>query len=564
MNTLGPGMNTLNTGMNTLNTGMSPLNTGINTGINTGMIGTNNMLASNLNTNMMGANMVGNNMMMNANLVNNTPQMMNTSPQLSMNNSLPLNANAVNVNSQLGVPQQTTSIPTSTSSPGIDVGLPSIELSGVSGAESPSSVASPRSLGAVTDSANAADSQADDQSSEASEATSGGGASASSPPTKGVWLSGGRSRSENTSLRKAPHSGGEESDASNTTTSTATTSTATTASAPAATTTLTTSSEPPAIQRAASSNSVPARPKRSLVDTSGSSNRDPDEINLLQQSLELVWRRKSVPIMGEWKKASPANYHYKKLTKQKEFDTFERCLRLLFDWPEKLRIDEVFKVYNPQCVLDFNSYRKKIEQRQRENPALFKKTDWEGSKQVETKRAVIDRYDNYAKSFVWNHPTRHTDELPIIPVVHGTDYEVAKHICNTGFTTVASLDSGYYGQGMYFSTSISYTIPYFVGKKTPCILLCFAMPGNVFPVSECPKGDAATALLGKPVKSGYHCHYVSTNKSGLIYNPETDRGCYDEVVLFQECQVVPAYMITAQKKGLHKLATEWARDSVPS
>jgi len=65
-------------------------------------------------------------------------------------------------------------------------------------------------------------------------------------------------------------------------------------------------------------------------------------------------------------------------------------------------------------------------------------------------------------SYTWNS---HKTEVPIIPAAHGTDLVVAKQICSSGFAALSSLDAGFYGKGIYFSSSCMYTTPYFATKK---------------------------------------------------------------------------------------------------
>jgi len=110
------------------------------------------------------------------------------------------------------------------------------------------------------------------------------------------------------------------------------------------------------------------------------------------------------------------------------------------------------------------------------------------------------------------------DDVPIIPVIHGTSMEIASKVCKAGFANISNLDDGFYGKGIYFSTSAMYCIPYFLKRKDPAVLLCFLCPGNTYPVTEKVRGNRS--LLGKPLKSKYQSHYVAVNKDGTnwIFN----------------------------------------------
>jgi len=78
---------------------------------------------------------------------------------------------------------------------------------------------------------------------------------------------------------------------------------------------------------------------------------------------------------------------------------------------------------------------------------------------------------------------------PILAVAHGTDYDKALKIMVSGFASLSTLDTGYYGKGMYFTSYAIYTIPYFIPAPDPCILICFILPGNPYPVVEQPRQE---------------------------------------------------------------------------
>jgi len=170
---------------------------------------------------------------------------------------------------------------------------------------------------------------------------------------------------------------------------------------------------------------------------------------------------------------------------------------------------------------------------------------------------VYSEYEKRINESPWNqHIDPQHPELPIMPVLHGTDLKIAEKICQTGFATTSSLDAGYYGQGMYFSTYALYCLPYFCTRKEPVILLCYALPGNIFPVVESPK--AADHLVGAALKTGYQSHYILTNRQGEI----SDFGSpdhFDELVIPQESQVIPAYILRIGKANLVALGKEWTR-----
>jgi hypothetical protein len=46
------------------------------------------------------------------------------------------------------------------------------------------------------------------------------------------------------------------------------------------------------------------------------------------------------------------------------------------------------------------------------------------------------------------------------------------------------IDAGFYGKGIYFSTTAIYTLPYFGTRKNPALIISWLLPGNVYPVIE--------------------------------------------------------------------------------
>jgi len=153
-------------------------------------------------------------------------------------------------------------------------------------------------------------------------------------------------------------------------------------------------------------------------------------------------------------------------------------------------------------------------------------------------------------------------DSPIIPVVHGTDEPIAWKIATSGFASLSILDSGYYGKGIYFSTSAQYTLPYFGTKRSPVILICLAVPGNPYPVIEPPSAEINWS--GKHMAGGHQSHYVVTTKKGLPFTEqdyvEKKEKVYDELVLQQDAQVVPIFLLKINPSNFLKLMKIFQRE----
>jgi len=157
-------------------------------------------------------------------------------------------------------------------------------------------------------------------------------------------------------------------------------------------------------------------------------------------------------------------------------------------------------------------------------------------------------------AFSWN---KSDDSVPIIPVVHGTDGKVGRQICSAGFAALSSLDAGYYGKGIYFTSSCLYATPYFATKPEPAILVCFCIPGNVRPIVE--NREEKICFLGVPIDSGYQSHYVLTYRDGSPITKMKEKS-YNEVVLASDPQVVPVFLMIVKKDILMGLIKEFTRD----
>jgi len=130
----------------------------------------------------------------------------------------------------------------------------------------------------------------------------------------------------------------------------------------------------------------------------------------------------------------------------------------------------------------------------------------------------------------------------------------AYSICETGFAALSSLDDGWYGKGIYFTSYAVYTVPYISRQKAPVIIVSWVLPGNVYPVIENsepsdttqePKGLAQkhqeASLKGAPIQNGYNSHYVVVDEDGKIGHPQS-KELFNEFVIAQESQIVPAFI----------------------
>jgi len=238
---------------------------------------------------------------------------------------------------------------------------------------------------------------------------------------------------------------------------------------------------------------------------------------------------------------------------------FKLVMALLVQLDGKLLADAVVSVYgvvNPQIATNFEGYRGVLQRRYTQDPHLFKKDDWMKADRSDLRSWVSHSFITLAQKYRWNTIT---ETVPIIPVVHGTDCAIAWKILDTGFCALSSLDAGFYGRGIYFSSSAQYTLPYYSAKPNPCLILCLAIPGNIYPVVE--DRMEVKSLLGTPIKAGYQSNYVLTTKDGNPCKQRMPTGSfYDELVLDQEAQVVPIAIIEFDPVKLAPFARNFQRE----
>eukprot|EP01126_Amoeba_proteus_P015888 TRINITY_DN17227_c0_g1_i1.p1 TRINITY_DN17227_c0_g1~~TRINITY_DN17227_c0_g1_i1.p1 ORF type:complete len:397 (+),score=77.99 TRINITY_DN17227_c0_g1_i1:548-1738(+) len=237
-----------------------------------------------------------------------------------------------------------------------------------------------------------------------------------------------------------------------------------------------------------------------------------------------------------WEKEGQPSFYKKMLSFTSHEGQKVQDLLLHYLSGEKTIIREMYAVVNPTLLKNFISTRTILEGRSKETDSSG--TPWRSFNKKE-KEIVWEIYSKLVHQYPWNKDST----VPIIPAVHGTDMNTAWQICSTGFAALSSLDAGYYGKGIYFSTHVDYILPYYATKPNPAIIISYLVPGNIFPVTENHKRPGS--LRGTALKSGYQSHYVVTERKGSIPNlfksNVSGKKLFDELVIGKKTQILPAY-----------------------
>jgi len=245
-------------------------------------------------------------------------------------------------------------------------------------------------------------------------------------------------------------------------------------------------------------------------------------------------------------------------------------------FPEDMILEGIEKVYainNPQLRSAFEIKSEVIEKQHLYNPGLFKKEGWRSLDDARRRKGMYLHLSSKIRAFRkefnnGSHPF-------VVPMVHGTSENAAFRVMENGFGTVAGLDDGYYGRGMYFTSDLRYADMYgreIDPKGQPGVKVFFVamvLPGNPYPVTEHPlaipivrddsiEGDDKRTrnplgYYGKALKAGYQSHYTVVDSVSIstAFPTQLDdfddvkkgRVVSDELVVFEGAQALPLFLV---------------------
>eukprot|EP01127_Copromyxa_protea_P024187 TRINITY_DN9391_c0_g1_i1.p1 TRINITY_DN9391_c0_g1~~TRINITY_DN9391_c0_g1_i1.p1 ORF type:complete len:1293 (-),score=185.35 TRINITY_DN9391_c0_g1_i1:106-3984(-) len=236
-------------------------------------------------------------------------------------------------------------------------------------------------------------------------------------------------------------------------------------------------------------------------------------------------------------------FYSKKLTKGSEDWARMNFLLKTFCCGQGIKVDEAYAVFNPTLVGAFISQVSITQQRMIANPEIFNTKTFLMAKDADFKTWVLSKFQERVEEGPWNYKPG----APIIlPGIHGTDIKLAWKICETGFANLSSLDDGFFGKGIYFTTYALYALTYLEKKNQPAMMVSWVLPGNTYPVTENSQDPAG--FSGQPLKSGYNSHYVVTTSKGQPPKGPKDGVVFDEIVIPQEAQVAPALILQLRQE----------------
>jgi len=221
------------------------------------------------------------------------------------------------------------------------------------------------------------------------------------------------------------------------------------------------------------------------------------------------------------------------------------------------KISSISVIYNPILLASFCNSKFFQEDRIKSDPSNFSSTSWKDQNN-QLRQAVYTNYQTKIVQYSWNNAP---NLVPIIYAVHGTDATKAERISISGFASsvLNQRDSGWYGKGVYLSTHAVYCFPYVATRKFPVMIISYVLPGNVYPVIE--NASSSGKLLGSGIMSGYQSHYICTKPDGTPPHTmdELKIAIYDEIVIQQEAQILPVFVVHLSSHNFNNLAEKWQR-----
>ncbi|CAF4146263.1 unnamed protein product [Rotaria sp. Silwood2] len=229
--------------------------------------------------------------------------------------------------------------------------------------------------------------------------------------------------------------------------------------------------------------------------------------------------------------------------------TFARCVK---NWVGPL--GNGFKIKAIDIIQNrdkFNHFRQQIEivERRMEQSVFQPNLNLENN--VAEREKVLKRLQN-----LYNQ-VDHKRKAKIVRVWHGCDKEVLPKLLADGFSSLAVRNNGWFGKGMYFSSSAQYASRY-CPEENPCLLMCYVLVLNPFPVisSDAPKyvKPIQFRFYGRGNHSTYQCHFIpvspvtdKTSKMNFRPPERIDDARYDELVVFESANILPQVVVHLER-----------------
>jgi len=233
------------------------------------------------------------------------------------------------------------------------------------------------------------------------------------------------------------------------------------------------------------------------------------------------------------------------LTNEKHRTIISHVSNWLGILPSCYKIDFIEYVFNAGRYRMFLGQLEAIENRQKD-PAFQPKLNEESN--FSERCRVLARLDALCEQVSHNRNVR------IVRMWHGCRRNALSSLLSHGFATLGTLDDGWYGKAMYFTSSAKYATRYCDVDGDGCLIMCYIILLNPFPVisADAPLNVSPTKFrfYGRGNHKNYQCHYIPVSPvstaSTMDYRPPStgiDDAIYDELAVFQETCILPQFVV---------------------
>ena len=204
-------------------------------------------------------------------------------------------------------------------------------------------------------------------------------------------------------------------------------------------------------------------------------------------------------------------------------------------------IRKVEVIYNPGMNRSFSLSMQALQARSRNNAFLPK---WPQETEASW-RTWRDRIHQQWQALAAPYQDDDYPAVKIMPLWHGTKPGVLESIFASGYANLATTDPGFYGKGLYSTHEAEYAYRVY---SQGALILNWVATYSAYPVI---KSDMPT-LAEKANYGNYDAHFipvVARDPSRTVYratNPE-ETSEYTELVVFQQAQCLPRYLVTLQR-----------------
>ncbi|CAF4232426.1 unnamed protein product, partial [Adineta steineri] len=153
----------------------------------------------------------------------------------------------------------------------------------------------------------------------------------------------------------------------------------------------------------------------------------------------------------------------------------------------------------------FNHFRQQIEiVESRQTQSAFQPV-FDKESNPEERQKVLKQLDGLCEQVTNNR------KVNIVRVWHGCNKQLLPQLLGEGFASLGQLDEGWFGKGMYFSSSAEYASRYCPKNEDACLIMCYVLVLNPFPViyDDAPEDvkPEKFRFYGRGNHRTFQCHY---------------------------------------------------------